>query len=375
MPKVGRVLTAVLLAVGLPVVVLSQWKADVAAHGPATVMIGMGWEAILGVGWVISKVATVPANRRFEEIGNVLDRAFGLWISQYDRQYRRWVLDSRRFLESKGLATVGDFTPELDEVFVDVGLVPNAPHKIIPGILSDAQANSARRQSIWEFLPLRGDPVVLAVIGVPGSGKTTLLSHVARRVALTPGQRRRPVPVLLQLRDHARQVAADPKIMLPQLLRETLPPLASAEPPGWWENQLRRGRCIVLFDGLDEVGNVDERGEIATWVNKQIIIYPDNDYVITSRPHGYRSAVVDSAKVLQVRPFTNEQVRFFLYGWYLAVERRSTGSTGDEVKSRAREAADDLIDRLAATPALYDLRSRGGKGVCADDRPGREARQ
>lgn len=356
MPRLSRLLAAAILAVVLPAVVLSQTRSVIAAHGLAMVMATMAWEVLVAGGWVISKIATVPVTRRFEELGNALDRALGLRMSPYGRRYRQWVLDSRRFLESKGLATVGDFTPELDEVFVDVGLVRSAPHKITPGILPDAAPlNTGNRQSIWEFLTTQGPPVVLAVIGAPGSGKTTLLSHTARHVARTPDQRRRPIPVLLQLRDHAAQVAADPNLTLPQLLRDVVPRLATAEPTGWWENRLNRGKCVVLFDGLDEVGNADERQEIGNWVNRQISVYPDNDYVITSRPHGYRTAVIDSAEVLQVRPFTPEQVRQFLSGWYLAVERRATGSAAKEVEDTAREAANDLLDRLAATPALYDL--------------------
>ncbi|HEY0000704.1 MAG TPA: hypothetical protein VGB74_09640, partial [Actinoplanes sp.] len=37
------------------------------------------------------------------------------------------------------------------------------------------------------------------------------------------------------------------------------------------------------------------------------------------------------------------------------VERRATGTAGREVEILARDAADDLLDRLAASPALYDL--------------------
>jgi hypothetical protein len=44
---------------------------------------------------------------------------------------------SMRRIDTKGLATVGPYTPELDEVFVDVGLVPRAPHQVPGGVLAD----------------------------------------------------------------------------------------------------------------------------------------------------------------------------------------------------------------------------------------------
>jgi hypothetical protein len=355
MPRVSKLVVGSLLAFGPLMVVIGRWP-DIADSWKSFTVVGtVAWEALLGVGWLFVKIAAVPANRRLGEIGDAMDRALGRRMSQYGRRYRQWVLDSRRFMEAKGLATVGDFTPELDEVFVDVSLAPNAPHRVTAGMFADVPVDITERYSIWEFLASRGRPAVLAVIGAPGSGKTTLLSYVARRVAMTPKERHRPIPVMLLLRDHARQVAADAKVTLPQLIRSTMPDLSVHEPADWWENRLQRGRCVVLLDGLDEVASAHDRQAIAGWVNQQIAVYPGNDYVITSRPHGYRAAVIDSAQVLQVRVFTGEQVRTFLHGWYLAVERRATGTSGREVEIIATEAANDLLDRLAATPALYDL--------------------
>ena len=50
---------------------------------------------------------------------------------------------------------------------------------------------------------------------------------------------------------------------------------------------------------------------------QQIRQYPGNDYVITSRPQGYRDAKIDGADVLQVRGFTTEQVRARADRWDL----------------------------------------------------------
>jgi pantothenate kinase-related protein Tda10 len=309
---------------------------------------------VLGIGYLFMKMSAGPVSRRLAEIGNRLDRVIVRRVSRYGRHYQQWILDSRRFMEAKGLATVGNFTPELDEVFVDVSLASRPPH-VVPGeLLADVPVDVTQRRSIWEFLG-QGKPVVLAVLGAPGSGKTTLLSHIARRVAQAPRGPERTFPILLQLRDHARQVAVDPKVTLPQLVRDAIPALPVSEPPGWWENQLHHGRCVVLLDGLDEVASSEERHQITAWISGLIAMYPHNDFVVTSRPHGYRTAEIESAEVLQVRPFTSKQVRKFLHGWYLAVERRATGSSGREVEILAEEGANDLLDRLAATPALHDL--------------------
>jgi ribosomal protein S16/energy-coupling factor transporter ATP-binding protein EcfA2 len=317
-------------------------------------LVAAAWLALSASVWVFWTMTSTSIKRQLERWREGLDRAVDRKLSPYGRQYRQWVMDSKRFMDAKGLATVGTFSPELDEVFVDVGLTSRAPQHVRPDLLGADPADGTLRRSIWSFLD-QPTPVVLAVIGAPGSGKTTLLNHVARRTAKTSRERRRTVPVLLQLRDHAKDVAAEPRLSLPDLMRRAVPVLPVAEPAGWWESRLQRGKCVVLLDGLDEIANVNERHDIVRWVNTQIAVYPRNDFVVTSRPHGYREAFIDSAATLQVLSFTLSQVRRFLHGWYLAVERRATGVDGREVELLAAEAADDLLDRLAASPALYDL--------------------
>jgi hypothetical protein len=224
------------------------------------------------------------------------------------------------------------------------------------GVLAGVPPDPTRRYSIHEFLD-RPEPVVLAVIGAPGSGKTTLLRHVAYRAVHNGRGRRRPhrFPILLTLRDHSGRIAATPELTLPQVVRASLPELPVREPDGWWDEQLHHGRCVVLLDGLDEVARTGDRRSVADWIERQIMSYPKNDFVVTSRPHGYRAAVIGPADVLQLLPFTDEQVRRFLRGWYLATERHATGTDGPDVEVRAEERTADLLDRLASAPGLYDL--------------------
>jgi hypothetical protein len=352
MQRAWRTALGLLLLYAAPLAAF--WNGLVKTKPQVAVLLSIAWLAITAVGWLFWRVTAESINKRLTSWSSGFDRVVDQHMSRYANRYREWVMDSRRFLDAKGLATVGTFSPELDEVFVDVGLTSRAPQQVPSDLLGSVAGSDTGRQSIWHFLD-QPKPKVLAVIGAPGSGKTTLLSHVARRTARTARESRRPIPVLLQLRDHAGVIAQESDITLPELIRRAAPKLPVAEPAGWWESRLSKGKCIVLLDGLDEVAGETHRRDVVAWVNAQIAVYPGNDFVVTSRPHGYRDAFVESATNLQVLAFTPEQVRQFLHGWYLAVERRATGSTGNDVQMLAAKNADDLLDRLAATPALYDL--------------------
>jgi hypothetical protein len=278
-------------------------------------------------------------------------------VPAYGYRYRRWVLDALRYVDVQDLATGGDHIPRLGDVYVDVGLV------------SQTADDAAARVTIGELLDRRS-PVVLALIGQPGCGKSTLLAHAARRSAAfaARGHRGRSrVPVLLPLREQAESIVANPAISLPAVIRAAVggvpgkEPVGAPgrEPGGWWERQLRRGRCLILLDGLDEVARADDGPAVAEWIDRQVAAHPSNQFVVTSRSDDLLGPLTARADVLVARPFTAEQIQLFLDRWYLAAERHATGASGRGSRRAVRIRATDSAARLAALlrehPALHDL--------------------
>lgn len=284
-------------------------------------------------------------------------RRFG--FSGFDRRYRDFVADGLRYIDLKGLATVGFYTPELDEVFVDLSLTPSPPHDVPPGVLSDAPTAGLHRHLLADFLD-RPQSAVLVVVGGPGMGKTSLLLHNVWQLCRARRGRRRTVPIVLYLRDHVGRILAHPDVGLAEIVRDTLGDQAAAEPRGWLEWHLTNGDCVVHLDGLDEVAAQTDRRALADWVEGQVVRYPRNDYVITSRPHGYQTARIHGATVLRMLRMTDSQADRFVGRWYrafeLAVERYNKQDRDTEAaETRAEAAARDLMERLAKAPALYDL--------------------
>jgi hypothetical protein len=282
----------------------------------------------------------------------------GSAVLGYGYRYRRWVLDSLKYVDGRDLATGGDHIPELADVFVDVALVSRASRQH-NGDQPGRPAEAALRGSLSELLDRR-ERAVLVLVGQPGSGKSTLLAHAARRAAragMPWRMAQRRIPVLLALREHAGSIAADLTISLPTVIRAavTAGGAAGREPVGWWERQLRRGRCMVLLDGLDEIAGADERRAVAEWIGGQIAAYPGCHFVVTSRSYALPDPLPSVADVVVVRPFTAEQVRLFLDRWSMAAERHATGDSGPAVRLRAEESTARLTTLLGRNPALQDL--------------------
>jgi hypothetical protein len=327
------------------------WQHIAAGHPVVAGVAVVVYEGVLGVG---GAVATRWRDRLVDRVDNALGRRF----SSFDRRYREFVSGSLRYIDVKGLATIGFYTPELDEVFVDVRVAPSPPSDVSASVLSDEPANGFARRMLSDFLD-GPQPSVIAIIGGPGVGKTTLLLHTARQ-ACRQRKRKRSVPILLFLRDHVSAILANRDVTLPDVVRDTLGRYRADEPTGWLEHCLDNGSCVVLLDGLDEVAGQADRRALADWVEYQIRQYPKNDYVITSRPHGYLTARIDGATVLHALRLTDEQVTRLANGWFRAlesaVERYNRPMPGElTAAERADKATDDLLGRLALSTELYEL--------------------
>jgi hypothetical protein len=342
-------------ALGVPSAVAAvKWRA-IGAHPLLGVLLLLVAVVLTAAGWLVRELW----RREYRE--RVLDwTVAGLdrRMARFGRRYRRHLMADLWSIDLRGLEGLV-YTPELSEVYVDVALRPRDPGKIpASDLTADDLAGlpaQGQRRLLSDFLG-SPRPRVLAVIGAPGSGKTALLRHTASELCRRRWGPRRRIPVLLYLRDHAEAIAANPDVALPVLFRAAvLDRYGLAEVPGWLEGRLRARKCVVLLDGLDEVARQGDRLKVSEWVSKLVDRHPGNDFVVTSRPLGYKSAPVEAWIRVQPQPFTAEQVSRFVRVWYLAVERQNTGSPGQDITRSAGEKADDLLARLRDSPALRDL--------------------
>lgn len=280
------------------------------------------------------------------------------------KKYFQYLIRSNAVLNDRSFELSSDNRLELRQVFVELRIAPGKNRSRTLGhILSKSEFQGNR--SIWQFLyAFRNQELGLAIIGPPGSGKTTLLHHVLLTYAENNQWRhltKAKVPLFLYLREHAGTIAANADITLGEIAQDAVAKQLMryaklALPKMWFESQLRRGNCIVLLDGLDEIPDIGLRKAMSTWVDDQIQSYCRCRFLITARPQGFESAPLVQTQILNVQPFNSSQVRQFVHRWYLANEIVSSGNRNNRaVRIRSCDHATDLLKRLAAMPALNDL--------------------
>jgi hypothetical protein len=353
-PKLALLLVS---AIGVPALAAAL-KPEALQHPGHTFLCVVLWELVVLIAGLVTDVWSKLRSRWVDRLADWVDHSLQALFSRYRRRYLDWLFYRHRDFDVKGLTTQSIYNLELEQVFVDLtiqppplGGVPTDPIRPFPKELTG-------RRSIWDYLTSESFTDHLALIGAPGSGKTTLL----KKITLQMTGRHRPkirqkLPILLFLREHAETILTTPPPSLADVASADLVRKQSfVRPPAeWFRDKLDAGRCLVLLDGLDEVASPEIRQKVVAWVETQITAFPRNRFLISSRPHGYRTGPVSGVSVLEIQPFNRDQMRQFVQNWYRANEIHASGKLDPGVEMKAHEGAEDLLRRLGNSQTLTDL--------------------
>jgi hypothetical protein len=207
-------------------------------------------------------------------------------------------------------------------------------------------------------LEICADPQIQyqVVLGDPGAGKSTLLRYLAVEWARSVGDKSAPIPLLIELRRYIQsKVDGECKNFLEFINQGS----------NWVGNLnrvevdriLAQGQVLVMFDGLDEVVERGQRGNVLKAIHSFSQNYPQAQIIVTSRVIGYRAEDLREAgfRHFMLQDLDRGQMQQFVTDWHNI-------TYGDaEERGRKQERLERAIDRskaiqeLAGNPLLLTL--------------------
>jgi len=206
--------------------------------------------------------------------------------------------------------------------------------------------------------------------GEPGSGKTTTLRHIAgqhaRASAPTGHNSFSRLPISVRLADFAKARERHGEMSLVRFavtraLREASPDYW-AEVERQLESRLRDGTCLVLLDGLDELGGDKEPSEgksLITVLREFITTYSQNQFLLTSRIVGLDTGPWSELKFVtfEVARWGEEEIEEFARRWYAgrpALGKKQLTKQPDQQAEALKEAILPLRD-IASNPLMLTI--------------------
>ena len=216
-----------------------------------------------------------------------------------------------------------------------------------------------------------GDVACAVVLGEPGSGKTTLLRYLALRHAqalldgesiVSLGAEDARLPIYVRVGEFSRWPERDRGLgaFLSQFATGTMQcPLEPAPLQLLFASALQAGRCLILIDGLDEVGNAAERVAvvecISTFAASQVP--QGNRLICTSRISGYLAAPLPTSFAgVRLLEMDDDAIEAFLRGYVPAIERsEAPDKAAAIVAADAERAIARLLEAFARSPGVRRL--------------------
>ncbi|WP_188316357.1 NACHT domain-containing protein [Solihabitans fulvus] len=152
------------------------------------------------------------------------------------------------------------------------------------------------------------------VVGNPGAGKSTFIRHLLYELGRQGEEHGQQAPMVIELKDHQA-----PDHSYTSVLADRLRVVTQAElDVETVRDVLLLGLATVVFDGLDEISDLDQRRSTIDAIEAFCRRFPLVRVVVTSREEGYVSARLDPQlfPVYRIPDFTDEQVETYVRRWF-----------------------------------------------------------
>ncbi len=188
-----------------------------------------------------------------------------------------------------------------------------------------------------------GQNRMLLIKGHPGSGKSTLMKFIVMQV-LYRRTRRRYQPIFMRLRE-LEDIPADANALIAALQAWANAARADFHPD--LIQSLLRDSCIIVFDGLDEIPDVNQRAAFCQALAAFHDGYPLACLIVTTRYEGYgKNRTVDGVEAdiridlpkveADIQSLNYAQQKEFLDTWYNILVRADLAEV-TEIEERKKQ--------------------------------------
>lgn len=288
-------------------------------------------------------------------------------------RYLAWLVTRNTYLDARGtLQTQRQVQLRLDDIFVNLSASESSTIESDRAELDHRESDGRVARPHVPRFPLAEaihHSQRVAILGDPGGGKSTLVRYLALQHAraIQAGLDRADHdlgPVRLPILVRVASLVEQREWRTQSLLKTIAAALGASECPEVglleaFELRLESGTAIVLFDGLDEVSDADDRravvGKIEAFIDR--FHGAGNNFVVTSRIAGYRSASMDgSVRHLVIRNMSTAEQKQFLSKWCLSVEDAQTPDLPEVERQRVAQREIDAIEQaIAGSPGVAAL--------------------
>lgn len=282
-----------------------------------------------------------------------------LTVDGCHQQYLDWVADETGFVDFRGIGTLQHPKQPIEDVFVEPDVVDwrVADH--------DGEDDCAVSGRPWGESPLQPSPACntiakqdrVVVVGHPGNGKTTLLRWLAFRAASGKLPDARSV-IYVRLSELSRALEIDPNADPVKLAANVAEKRGCREIERLLNEELRANKCLVLLDGLDEVGDETRRDQLVETIRLFVERYPRNRFVLTSRVVGFEPSQWTGLgfSVVRMLGYRDEQLNEFTDKWSKILPKVFGGDV-DSVRSSLANAifANKRVRQLASNPLVLTI--------------------
>jgi hypothetical protein len=236
---------------------------------------------------------------------------------------------------------------EIDKIYSDVYVLPTPSAKRIYSIehiedLSYAELYSSARKDKIKALDIVEQHSLMYVLGKPGAGKTTFLKYLAIQAA--EGHIAK-TPVFVSLKD-----LVDSKLALSSYIEQQFDICNFPSAAVVIEALLEAGQMLVLFDGLDEVTqNEDKRKALVSQIVDFSKQYRANQICVTCRTAA-DEFTFEQFTYVEIADFDETQQDSFIRKWHAG----SPDKLATFLEEWHRPGNSGLRD-LATTPLLLAL--------------------